>query len=131
MYTKRNPVGLSRQTVMYSCLILALVLSSPGELRAVIEPTAGDQAPQSQTQDHILYLPYVSRKTCTYCYYVDSVNGSDSNPGTSTSKPWRTLDKVNASYASFRPGSWIHFKRGSSWTGSLPGRWNCSIGRNG
>jgi|GEM_PF-969823 len=50
-------------------------------------------------------------------YYVDSVSGSDTNAGTSSSAPWRTLSKVN-SYA-FQAGAVVHFKRGGSWDGSL------------
>jgi hypothetical protein len=54
---------------------------------------------------------------CGNCYYVDSVNGSDTNSGTTPSNPWKTLSPVNAK--KFSPGSVISFKRGSSWTGSL------------
>jgi len=50
-------------------------------------------------------------------YYVDSLNGSDANPGTSESKPWRTLTPIHNH--KFLPGDVIHFKRGSSWTGGL------------
>lgn len=50
-------------------------------------------------------------------YYVDSVAGSDSNPGTSSAAPWATLTKVNG--ISFAPGDQVLFKRGSSWTGTL------------
>lgn len=47
-------------------------------------------------------------------YYVDSVNGSDSNPGTSVDAPWQTLAPVRD--RAFQPGDVVHFKRGSSWT---------------
>jgi hypothetical protein len=50
-------------------------------------------------------------------YYVDSVNGSDSNPGTDPDKPWKTLNKVHAQQ--FAPGSIIFFKRGSVFNGGL------------
>lgn len=50
-------------------------------------------------------------------YYVDSGNGVDSNPGTSQSAPWKTLNKVNG--ARFKPGDRILFKSGSSWNGQL------------
>jgi hypothetical protein len=50
-------------------------------------------------------------------YYVDSKNGSDSNPGTSPEKPWKTLDKVKAQ--NFAPGSVISFKRGSVFSGGF------------
>ena len=50
-------------------------------------------------------------------YYVDSVNGNDTNPGTSVAKPWKTLEKVNSIV--FQPGDKILFKTGCSWTGLL------------
>jgi hypothetical protein len=49
-------------------------------------------------------------------YYVDSAGGSDANNGTSTSTPWQTLAKVNAT--TFAAGDQILFKAGSSWTGT-------------
>ncbi|HEY7791218.1 MAG TPA: choice-of-anchor Q domain-containing protein [Vicinamibacterales bacterium] len=50
-------------------------------------------------------------------FYVDSVSGSDSNSGTSTSAPWQSLSKVSGT--PFQPGDVVNFKRGSSWTGTL------------
>ncbi|MCD6288616.1 MAG: hypothetical protein J7M12_05825 [Candidatus Hydrogenedentes bacterium] len=50
-------------------------------------------------------------------YYVDSVDGNDSNAGTSQTAPWQTLDKVNAT--TFEPGDRILFRRGRSWFGKL------------
>jgi len=50
-------------------------------------------------------------------YYVDSVSGSDSNNGTSTSTPWQSLSKVNGT--AFSPGDSILFKGGDTWSGSL------------
>lgn len=46
-------------------------------------------------------------------YYVDSVNGNDSNIGTSTASPWRSLSKVNG--ITFSPGDKILLKAGSVW----------------
>lgn len=46
-------------------------------------------------------------------YYVDSVAGSDSNAGTSSSAPWRTIAKVNSTR--FFAGDHILFKRGRMW----------------
>ncbi|NQX64032.1 fibronectin type III domain-containing protein [Paenibacillus qinlingensis] len=51
-------------------------------------------------------------------YYVDAVNGNDSNNGTSTTTAWRTLSKVNAK-TNYLPGDQILFKSGTSYTGSL------------
>lgn len=49
-------------------------------------------------------------------YYV-STSGSDSNAGTSSSAPWKTLTKVDAT--TFQPGDQILFQDGGSWTGQL------------
>ncbi|MDF2923048.1 MAG: hypothetical protein K0R57_1962 [Paenibacillaceae bacterium] len=51
-------------------------------------------------------------------YYVDSVNGNDSNNGLSQAAPWRTVSKVNAK-TNYLPGDKILFKAGGVWTGSL------------
>jgi hypothetical protein len=48
----------------------------------------------------------------TFTYYVDSANGSDSNPGTIT-KPWKTIAKVNAT--TLQPGQSVGFNRGGLW----------------
>lgn len=50
-------------------------------------------------------------------YYVDSVAGSDSNAGTSSSTPWQSLTKVNA--RTYVAGDHVYFKAGGSWTGQL------------
>ena len=51
-------------------------------------------------------------------YYVDSVGGSDSSvTPTSSSTPWQTIAKVNAS--TFSPGDSILFKRGDTWREQL------------
>ncbi|TXK84158.1 discoidin domain-containing protein [Paenibacillus sp. N3.4] len=50
-------------------------------------------------------------------YYVDSAGGSDSNNGTGTSTPWKTLTKVNS--VTFAPGDQLLFKSGGMWTGQL------------
>ena len=46
-------------------------------------------------------------------YYVDSVAGSDSNAGTSSATPWRTIAKVNSTR--FTAGDHMLFKRGGTW----------------
>jgi hypothetical protein len=50
-------------------------------------------------------------------YYVSSSTGSDTNNGTSTSTPWKTIAHVNAQ--TFLPGDSILFKRGDVWNESL------------
>ena len=50
-------------------------------------------------------------------YYVDSVAGSDSNSGTSSSSAWQSLSKANSK--TYTGGDHIYFKAGGSWTGQL------------
>ncbi len=54
-------------------------------------------------------------------YYV-STSGSDSNAGTSTAAPWKTISKVNSKVSTFQPGDNILFKRGDVFTGSQSGQ---------
>ena len=55
-------------------------------------------------------------------YYVDFVEGSDSNNGQTTAAAWKTIAQVNR--AKLQPGDRILFKRGETWTGtSLAGTW--------
>ncbi|MGG1516609.1 DNRLRE domain-containing protein [Paenibacillus oryzisoli] len=61
-------------------------------------------------------LPYQASAAGT-TYYVDSISGNDSNSGTSTGSPWKTLSKVNGT--TFAAGDKILFKAGSIWTGQL------------
>ncbi|QUI22108.1 right-handed parallel beta-helix repeat-containing protein [Vallitalea pronyensis] len=61
-------------------------------------------------------IPVVSHAAGS-TYYVDSASGNDSNSGTSTSAPWKTLQKVNS--MNFNPGDRILFKAGGIWTGQL------------
>jgi hypothetical protein len=52
-------------------------------------------------------------------YYVDSVNGSDSNAGTTPGSAWRSLAKVQNFVSQLKPGTSILFARGGTWTGGL------------
>ncbi|CAM5465463.1 hypothetical protein [Leifsonia shinshuensis] len=47
-------------------------------------------------------------------YYVDSVGGSDTNAGTSSSTAWKSLGKVNAT--SLAAGDHVLLKAGDTWT---------------
>lgn len=49
-------------------------------------------------------------------YYV-STNGLDTNSGTTTAKPWKTLAKVNA--AALKAGDSVLFTAGQTWEGTL------------
>ena len=50
-------------------------------------------------------------------YYVDATGGSDSNAGTSSSAPWKSLAKVNGT--TFQAGDQILLKAGQVWSGLL------------
>lgn len=53
-------------------------------------------------------------------YYV-SATGNDSNNGTSTSTPWRTVARVNQATYTFQPGDRILFQRGGTFRGEIIG----------
>ena len=53
---------------------------------------------------------------CT-TYYVSSATGSDSNTGCSSSTPWQSLAKVNAT--TLAAGNQVLFAKGGSWSGEL------------
>jgi len=50
-------------------------------------------------------------------YYVDSINGSDSNTGVTENNAWKSLEKINST--EFSAGDRILFKAGCSFTGQL------------
>ena len=50
-------------------------------------------------------------------YYIDAIEGDDSNNGTSVSSAWETLANINTTI--FQPGDNILFKAGQSWTGTI------------
>jgi parallel beta-helix repeat protein len=50
-------------------------------------------------------------------YYIDSVNGSDSNTGTSPGSAWQTIAKVDT--ATLNPGDSVLFNKGGTYYGSL------------
>ena len=58
----------------------------------------------------------MARAAAGTTYYV-SASGSDSNPGTSSTAPWKSLAKVDAT--TFQPGDRILLQAGSTWTGQL------------
>ena len=57
----------------------------------------------------------------THCsgadYYIDSVEGLDTNDGLSTRKPWKSHMKVES--ASLAAGDVVHFKKGSAFSGNI------------
>lgn len=58
----------------------------------------------------------VSASAQSFTYYVDSVSGNDSNPG-SQGAPWKTIAKVNSTKLS--PGQSVGFKSGDIWRETL------------
>lgn len=60
-------------------------------------------------------------------YFVDSVDGSDNNAGTSRDRAWRSIEKVNATV--FQPGDRIFLRSGSVWTGTLHPKGSGAEGR--
>ena len=91
-------------TLTFSDVDRSLLLKSRGEKSSVIVESTS------------IFLPLISN-SCLNCFFVDSIHGSDNNPGTSSERPWKSLARVRA--AAFQPGSIVHFKRGSSWDGGL------------
>jgi hypothetical protein len=50
-------------------------------------------------------------------YYMDAASGNDSNSGTSTTSPWRTINKANT--LNFEPGDRLLFRGGQTFSGNL------------
>jgi hypothetical protein len=75
----------------------------------IVTVTAQSAAAPSTSASAIVTLGPVT-------YYVDSINGADSNAG-SQSAPWKTIAKVNA--ATLLPGQTVEFKRGGIWREQL------------
>lgn len=55
-------------------------------------------------------------------YYVDCINGVDTNNGTSVSSAWKTLTKANT--APLIPGDKLLLKKDCTWIGPLNATWN-------
>lgn len=77
---------------------------------ASFEIQAADSAGQTAVKPYTLTVGAGSWGTT---YYVDVASGQDSNAGSSSSAPWRTITKVNAS--KFAPGDRILLKSGDLW----------------
>lgn len=52
-------------------------------------------------------------------YYIDQVNGIDTNDGLSPATAWQSLSQVMASQYNFNPGDSILFHTDQTWTGQL------------
>lgn len=60
-------------------------------------------------------------------YYIDNLNGNDSNSGQSVDEAWKSLTKVNAK--TFQPGDSILFKSDGVWVGRLYPRGSGTAGK--
>ncbi|MDR3609503.1 MAG: hypothetical protein P4L27_02960, partial [Ignavibacteriaceae bacterium] len=58
-----------------------------------------------------LILLYIARDAYSSTYYVDNVNGNDTNSGISPSAAWNTISRINSTR--FNSGDTISFKAGS------------------
>ena len=66
----------------------------------------------------IIFATVVILTACSgHATYYIAPSGNDLNPGTSAGKPWKSLEKVNAT--TFKPGDRILFQSGGSWSGQL------------
>src|SRR4051812_28578006 len=61
-------------------------------------------------------LPSPAQAAAGTTYFI-SAAGSDSNSGTSSSTPWKSLAKINATV--LKPGDTVSFRRGDTWTGGV------------
>lgn len=98
------------------CLLLIAAFISQLLIVNIVFASSNRELEPKEPQGFLIYLPSIS-KSCDKCYYVDSINGSDSNSGTIPEKPWRSLIPVQTTH--FLPGTTISFKRGSRWNGGL------------
>lgn len=67
----------------------------------------------------ILSLLFVLPIAANAAIYYVSPNGSDTNNGTSTSTPWKTIDRVNQIGTSITAGTQILFERGGVFRGRI------------
>jgi hypothetical protein len=58
-------------------------------------------------------------------YYVDATNGNDSDNGTTASKAWKSIEKVNS--VMFQPGDRLLFKANETWTAPIAPKINGSL----
>ena len=107
-----NPFALKSKFALSLILTLTVALLRPFGFRSgfASDKRFGD------SQTYVIFIPLVFNTNHSN-YYVDSVSGSDANPGTSPAQPWQNLSRLQDTRLA--PGSVVHFKRDSVWTGSL------------
>ena len=69
---------------------------------------------------HLFFLPllFIVFSVKATDYYISSA-GNDNNNGQSASSPWRSIQKLNASFSSLRAGDRVLFNRGDVFYGSI------------
>jgi hypothetical protein len=91
--------------------------SQPSPTTTTTSTTAGSTttttAAGSTTSTTLAPSTTTTLPSSLHAYYVDATLGNDSNDGTSTSRPWKSLAKVHNT--TFQPGDTILFKRGEVW----------------
>ncbi len=102
---RENPFGTKIRLVIQAVMVITIEIMISAQIYA-----------QSGTDDYVVYLPLIV-KPSTIHYYVDNINGNDTNSGRDPAEAWRTLDQVNQT--NFLPNTIIHFRRGGTWTGEL------------
>jgi hypothetical protein len=80
-------------------------------------PNASANRTTTGISTNINYLPVVYKSTNIPVYFIDSVNGSDTNSGTQPNIAWKSIRKLIS--AKLVPGTIVYLKRGSIWTERL------------
>jgi hypothetical protein len=70
-------------------------------------------------QISVLFLLFLLPVYAAATTFYISNSGSDNNSGTGPDMAWRTIDKLNASFALIKPGDNVLFKRGDIFFGSI------------
>ena len=98
--------------------ISAAAFSSSDKLlgRASVTITVDNQAPIATPTATPRPAPTATPVPGGTAYYVDPA-GDDSNSGTSSATPWRTVARVNS--ANLQPGDVVYFKTGGLWRETL------------
>jgi GH18 family chitinase len=110
-----NAMGPSTAPTLLKAVAPFVPVDRTGNASLVSNASTFNSAPTSSVSE---YPESTSVKTFTY--YVDSTEGSDTNPGTIT-RPWKTVAKVNST--KLRPGQSVGFKRNGMWREALkPGQ---------
>ena len=88
------------KSILLVCIVLTLVFCSLNGASQASETFSSHPEKPDETQGYSpFYLPIVMIPCVSKCFYIDSINGSDSNPGNSRSQPWKTIQKAADSMA--------------------------------